>query len=67
LSAEQYSIVWSRGGKNGSLPEFMEYAATCCDTQDHIDEFVDHLRTLPKEASGAVLVKRRSGRSVAYL
>ena len=62
LTAEQFALILSRK----QLPQFLEYVATCCDEQAHLDEFVDSMRDVDKIASGSVLVKRRSGRSVAY-
>lgn len=63
LTAEQFAVIISRK----HLPQFLEYAATCCDHQAHLDEYIDMLLAgVVKVASGAVLVKRRSGRSVAY-
>lgn len=62
LTAEQFAVIMSRK----HLPQFLEYVATCCDVQSHLDEYVDALREVDKVASGSLLVKRRSGRSVAY-
>lgn len=64
LSAEQFAIIQSRK----QIPRFLEYAATCADSQEDLDEFVDHMRTEPKVASGAILVKRfmSSGKQVIY-
>jgi hypothetical protein len=64
INAEQFSIIMSR--KN--LPQFLDYAATCCDTQEHLNEYVDMLRDSEKIASGALLLCRyySGGKSVAY-
>lgn len=63
LTAEQFSVIMSRK----HLPQFLEYVATCCDEQAHLDEYICMLNEgVPRVASGALLVKRRSGRSVAY-
>lgn len=62
LTAEQFAVIMSRK----HLPQFLEYVATCCDVQSHLNEYVDSLREVDKVASGSLLVKRRSGRSVAY-
>lgn len=57
LNAEQFSLIISRK----HLPQFLEYAATCCDTQSHLDEYIEMLRALDKTASGALLARRRFG------
>ena len=62
LTAEQFSIIMSRR----LLPQFMLYVATCCDTQEHLTEYIDILREAEKVCSGALLVKSKSGRHVAY-
>jgi len=62
LTAEQFAVIMSRK----HLPQFLEYVATCCDEQSHLDEYIDMLDGVDKVASGALLVKRKSGRSVAY-
>lgn len=63
LNAEQFAIIISRK----HLPQFIEYVAICCDTQDHLNEYIEMLRTIEKSASGAVLVKHRKGRSVVLV
>lgn len=60
LDAEQYSVIWSRK----CLPEFLEYVASCCENQEHLDEWIDHRRTLNKVASGALLIKLKVGRKM---
>lgn len=62
ITAEQFAEIMSRK----QLPQFLEYVATCCDTQEHLDEFVDSLRGVPRVASGAMLIKRKDGRRVMY-
>ena len=63
LSAAQFKIILSRK----RLPDFITYAATCCDTQAHLDEYIDYITELPKVASGNILVKRRTGRAMVTL
>lgn len=64
LDAEAFSLIMSRK----ALPRFMDYAATCCDNQENLDEFIDSLRTMDKIGSGAVLVMKHygGGKSVVY-
>lgn len=62
ITAEQFAVIMSRK----KLPKFLEYAATCCDTLEHLLEYIDSLRSEKPTASGALLVKRKSGRAVAY-
>ena len=59
LTAAQFSILLARK----KVPEFLEYVATCCDTQEHLDEFIDSISALESVASGGILVKRKSGRA----
>jgi len=63
LTAEQFSIVQSRK----RVDELLEYVATCADSTGDLVEFVDSLRTLPPVASGALLIKRKEGRAVAFV
>lgn len=58
LNAEQFAVILSRK----HLPQFIEYVATCCDTQAHLDEYIEMLRALDRVASGALLLKRKTGR-----
>lgn len=46
--------------------EFLVYVATCCDTQEHMDEFIATLDGLPDKGGGTLIVKRREGRAVVY-
>lgn len=63
LTAEQFAVIMSRK----HLPQFLEYVATCCDEQHHLDEYIDMLNDgVPRVASGALLVKLKSGRAMAY-
>lgn len=63
LTAEQFAVIMSRK----HLPQFLEYVATCCDEQSHLNEYIDMLEGVDKVASGALLVKRKTGRAVAYI
>ncbi len=60
LNADQFSQLLQR--KKDA--EFLEYVATCCDTQEHLDEYIAMLEQLPKVAKGSVMIKRREGRAV---
>lgn len=62
LTAEQFAVIMSRK----HLPQFLEYVATCCDDQSHLDEYIDMLEGVDKVASGSLIIKRKSGRMVAY-
>jgi len=64
VTADQFSMLL----KTKSVPRFLEYAATCADTQEHLDEFFETLREAPQVGSGALLVKRHygGGKSVIY-
>lgn len=62
LTAEQFAVIMSRK----HLPQFLEYVATCCDEQIHLNEYIDMLEGVDKVASGALIIKRKSGRAVAY-
>jgi hypothetical protein len=62
LNAAQFSTVLA----SKKTPEFLEYVATCCDKQEHLDEYIEMLEQMPRVASGAVMVKRREGRAVLY-
>ena len=62
LNAKQFAVILSRK----YLPQFMEYAATCCDNQSHLDEYIEMLEGMDKVASGALLAKQKSGRAVIY-
>lgn len=64
LTSEQYAILLSRK----HVPQFLEYAATCADSQEDLDQYVDSIREVDKVASGSVLVPRfmGGGRSLIY-
>jgi len=64
LTGKQYAVLLSRR----QVPEFIEYAGTCAVGQDCIDEFVEAVRTIPRQASGAILLKNRfgGGKTVAH-
>jgi len=62
ITAEQFAEIMSR--KN--LPQFLEYVATCADSQIDLDEYIDALKGVPKVASGALLIKKKTGREVRY-
>jgi len=62
LTAEQYAAVMKRK----QLPEFLQYVATCASSQEDMNEFIDCLYATPAIASGALLIKRKEGRSVAF-
>jgi hypothetical protein len=62
LVAEQYAAIMARK----KLPDFLEYVATCACTQDDLSDYVDSLRDEAPVASGAILVKRKEGRAVAF-
>jgi hypothetical protein len=62
LTAEQFSIIIARK----HLPDYMDFVATCADTQADLVELVDSLRESKPVASGALLVKRKHGREIAY-
>lgn len=46
--------------------KFLVYVAECCETQEHLDEYWEYLDKMPDEGSGAVIIKRKEGRAVAY-
>lgn len=57
LTADQFAVILSRK----HLPQFLRYVAECCDTQEHLDEYIDMLYDVGKVASGALLVKNWGG------
>jgi len=62
ITAEQFAEIMSRK----QLPQFLEYVATCADNQQDLDDFIASLVELPRVASGALLIKRKTGREVRY-
>jgi len=62
ITAKQFAVIMGRK----HLPQFLEYVATCCDNQAHLDEYIESLEQVPKVASGALLVKRPEGRKVMF-
>lgn len=62
ITAKQFSKLLERK----IIPRFLVYAATCCDNQEHLDEFFDGLDDTPKIAGGAMLLKEKIGRRLAY-
>jgi len=64
ITAKQYALLLSRK----QVPQFLQYVATCADSQGDLDDYVDSIQGLDKIASGSVLVPhfRGGGRSVLY-
>lgn len=64
LNADQFSIIV----RKRAVARFMEYLATCADTQEHLDEFIESIKELPDKGSGTLLVPRHfsGGKSVIY-
>lgn len=57
ITAEQFSMLQ----RTKTVPRFLEYAATCCDTQEHLEEFFETLADAPRVARGDILVKKFIG------
>ena len=62
LVAEQYAAIMKRK----QLPEFLQYVATCAGSQDDLNDYIECLHDMPSIASGALLIKRKEGRVVAF-
>jgi hypothetical protein len=64
ITSEQYATLLSRK----HVPQFLHYVATCADSQDDLDDYIESMKGLDKIASGSVLVPRfmGGGRSVVY-
>lgn len=62
LTAQQFAEIMSRK----QLPQFLEYVAECANDQQDLDDYIESLQELPRLASGALLIKRKTGRFVAY-
>lgn len=59
ITAKQFSELLKK--KHG-IQKFLEYVATCCDTQEHIEEYMEMITGMPDVAGGAMLIKRKHGR-----
>ena len=62
VNAADFSVIL----RKNALPLFIQYVATCADTQSCLDEYIEALKDMPDKGSGALLEKQKTGRCVVY-